>query len=150
MGISIKKGQRISLRKASSDSGSSSILTKIKIGLGWQARITAGASFDLDATAFMLEADGKVPNDSYFIFYSQLRSPCGSVEHMGDELEGSSTMYVDEDEEQFMTSTNADGTVNVYEDDVDDTYVDSDLIVSSTREKSRKSRSGSSLEFSEA
>ena len=49
-----------------------------------------------------------------------------------------------------MTSTNADGNIEVYEDDVDDTYVDSDLIVASTREKSRKSRSGSSLELSEA
>ena len=58
--------------------------------------------------------------------------------------------YVDEDESEFMTSTNTDGTVNVYEDDVNDTYVDRNLIIASTRDKSRKSRSGSSLEFSEA
>jgi hypothetical protein len=58
--------------------------------------------------------------------------------------------YVDEDESEFMASTNTDGTVEVYEDDVDDTYVDSDLIIASTQEKTRKSRSGSSLEFSEA
>jgi hypothetical protein len=58
--------------------------------------------------------------------------------------------YVDEDEGEFMTSTNADGTINVYEDDVDDTYVDSDLIGGASSRKTKKSRSGSSLEFSEA
>ena len=55
--------------------------------------------------------------------------------------------YVDEDEREFMTTNS---NVEVYEDDVDDTYVDSDLIVASTKDKSRKSRSGSSLELSEA
>ena len=58
--------------------------------------------------------------------------------------------YIDEDEEQIMTSTNPDGTINVYEDDVDDTYVDSDLIGGASSRKTKKSRSGSSLEFSEA
>ena len=103
MGISIRKGQRISLRKAATDSGSSAILTNIKIGLGWKARITSGSSFDLDATAFMLEATGKVPDDRYFIFYGQLKSPDGSVEHLGDEREGNASMvsYDDEDEEEI-------------------------------------------------
>lgn len=109
MGVSIRKGQRISLRKASSDSGSSTVLTKIKIGLGWKARITSGDSFDLDATAFMLQSNGKVPDDRYFIFYGQMKSPSGSVEHMGDEREGNTAdiAYEDEDEEEIYIDLTA-------------------------------------------
>lgn len=105
MGISIRKGQRISLRKAASDSGSTAALTKIKVGLGWRARSTPGHSFDLDAAAFMLNDRGKTPSDYYFIFYNQLKSPCGSVEHMGDELEGGIHFGAEEeDEEEIIIS----------------------------------------------
>jgi tellurium resistance protein TerD len=58
------------------------------VGLGWDVRTTDGQSFDLDASAFMLKNDGKVRTDSDFIFYNQLRSSCGSVEHTGDNLTG--------------------------------------------------------------
>jgi tellurium resistance protein TerD len=58
------------------------------VGLGWDARSTDGQDFDLDASAFLLKADGKVRADSDFIFYNQLKSTDGSVEHTGDNRTG--------------------------------------------------------------
>ena len=58
------------------------------IGLGWDARATDGADFDLDASAFLLGASGKVRSDADFIFYNQLKSTDGSVQHTGDNLTG--------------------------------------------------------------
>lgn len=83
MAISLSKGGNVSLSK--SEPG----LKRILIGLGWDARSTDGADFDLDASAFMLGANGKVPNEKAFIFYNNLKSPDGSVEHTGDNKTGS-------------------------------------------------------------
>lgn len=82
MSISLAKGGNVSLSKEEPG------LSKIIIGLGWDARATDGADFDLDASAFMLTELGKVRADTDFIFYNQLRSPEGSVEHTGDNLTG--------------------------------------------------------------
>lgn len=82
MGISLNKGGNLSLSKTDPT------LKNILVGLGWDARPTAGADFDLDASAFMVKDDGKVRSDADFIFYNQLRSSCGSVEHTGDNLTG--------------------------------------------------------------
>lgn len=82
MAISLNKGGRLSLSKESPG------LTKVLVGLGWDARATDGADFDLDASAFLLGADGKVRSEADFIFYNQLKSLCGSVEHTGDNLTG--------------------------------------------------------------
>ncbi|RTR58428.1 TerD family protein, partial [Pseudomonas aeruginosa] len=41
-----------------------------------------------DASAFLLNATGKVRGDADFIFYNQLKSPDGSVEHTGDNRDG--------------------------------------------------------------
>jgi tellurium resistance protein TerD len=82
MGISLNKGGNLSLSKTDPT------LKNILIGLGWDARPTSGADFDLDASAFMVKEDGKVRSDSDFIFYNQLRSTCGSVEHTGDNKTG--------------------------------------------------------------
>lgn len=57
------------------------------IGLGWDARSTTGAPFDLDASA-LLCANGRVLSDEHFVFYNNLKSPEGSVEHTGDNLTG--------------------------------------------------------------
>jgi tellurium resistance protein TerD len=83
MGISLSKGGNLSLSKTDPT------LKNIIVGLGWDARPTAGADFDLDASAFMVKEDGKVRSDADFIFYNQLRSSCGSVEHTGDNKTGS-------------------------------------------------------------
>ena len=54
------------------------------------------AAFDLDASAFLLNADGKVRSDADFIFYNQKKSSDGSIEHQGDNLTGASP-YQDSD-----------------------------------------------------
>lgn len=82
MGISLSKGGNLSLSKTDPT------LKNILVGLGWDARPTDGADFDLDASAFMVKEDGKVRSDSDFIFYNQTKSTCGSVEHTGDNRTG--------------------------------------------------------------
>lgn len=82
MGISLSKGGNVSLSKTDPS------LKNVLVGLGWDARPTDGADFDLDASAFMVKDDGKVRSDSDFIFYNQMKSTCGSVEHTGDNRTG--------------------------------------------------------------
>ena len=82
MGISLSKGGNVSLSKTDPS------LKNVIVGLGWDARPTDGADFDLDASAFMVKEDGKVRSNSDFIFYNQTKSACGSVEHTGDNRTG--------------------------------------------------------------
>lgn len=82
MAISLTKGQNISLSKTDPS------LKNVLVGLGWDARSTDGQDFDLDASVFMATENGKVSSDRHFIFYNQLVSPCGGVEHTGDNLTG--------------------------------------------------------------
>ena len=82
MAINLNKGGNLSLSKTDPT------LVRILIGLGWDERATDGASFDLDASAFLLTASGKVRGDHDFIFYNQLKSQDGSVEHTGDNRSG--------------------------------------------------------------
>ncbi|MCH6160101.1 TerD family protein [Streptomyces marispadix] len=89
MGVTLAKGGNVSLSKAAPN------LTQVRIGLGWKARSTTGAAFDLDASA-LLCANGRVLGDEYFVFYNNLKSPDGSVEHTGDELVGGSGSDDDE------------------------------------------------------
>ncbi|MFG3257804.1 TerD family protein [Streptomyces sp. NPDC048172] len=84
MSVTLAKGGNVSLSKAAPN------LTQVQIGLGWKARSTTGADFDLDASVLLCGANGRVLGDEYFIFYNNLKSPEGSVEHMGDELVGGS------------------------------------------------------------
>lgn len=82
MSVSLAKGGNVSLSKEEPG------LTHILIGLGWDTRTTDGTDFDLDASAFLLGASDKVRGDSDFIFYNNLRSSDGSVEHTGDNRTG--------------------------------------------------------------
>ena len=82
MVISLNKGGNLSLSKTDPS------LNQVLIGLGWDARATDGADFDLDASAFLLAANDKVRGETDFIFYNQTRSPEGSVEHTGDNRTG--------------------------------------------------------------
>ena len=82
MAISLNKGGNLSLSKTDPN------LVRILIGLGWDERATDGAAFDLDASAFLLTATGKVRGDHDFIFYNQHKSQDGSVEHTGDNRSG--------------------------------------------------------------
>ncbi len=82
MSVSLSKGGNVSLSKEEPG------LTRILIGLGWDTRTTDGTDFDLDASAFLLAAGDKVRGDADFIFYNNLRSTDGSVEHTGDNRTG--------------------------------------------------------------
>ena len=83
MAISLKKGQKVDLTKGNPG------LSKLLIGLGWDTnKYDGGSDFDLDASAFLLGANGKVRKDEDFIFYGNLDSQDGSVHHTGDNLTG--------------------------------------------------------------
>ncbi|MFF5263308.1 TerD family protein [Actinomadura viridis] len=82
MGVSLAKGGNVSLTKAAPN------LRQVSVGLGWDVRATTGADFDLDASALLLGTGGKVLSDQHFVFFNNLRSPDGSVEHTGDNLTG--------------------------------------------------------------
>lgn len=91
MALSLTKGQNLSLTKT--DPG----LKKLIIGLGWDPRATDGQEFDLDASAFMLTAAGKVRSVSDFIYYGKTTSDCGAITHTGDNRSGAG----DGDDEQI-------------------------------------------------
>ncbi|OEV10608.1 tellurium resistance protein TerD [Streptomyces sp. Amel2xB2] len=95
MGVTLAKGGNVSLSKAAPN------LTQVRIGLGWMARSTTGAAFDLDASA-LLCGNGRVLGDEYFVFYNNLKSPDGSVEHTGDELIGGRGGADGEDDETVL------------------------------------------------
>jgi len=73
MSINLSKGERINLAKEAPS------LKNAGIGLGWDINVTdTGSAFDLDASIFMLGANGKIPNEKYFVFYNNTASPDGS------------------------------------------------------------------------
>ena len=82
MAVSLSKGGNVNLSKEAPG------LTKVSLGLGWDERSTDGAEFDLDAVAFLVGENGKVSADNDFIFYNNLKSSCGAVEHLGDNTTG--------------------------------------------------------------
>jgi tellurium resistance protein TerD len=79
MSISLSKGSSVNLTKEEP------ALKKIMIGLGWD---TGQNIIDLDAAAFMLTNNGKIPSDEYFVFYNNLKSPEGALQHTGDNRTG--------------------------------------------------------------
>lgn len=83
MGIQLAKGQRIDLTKTNPG------LTRVIIGLGWDTnRYQGGHDFDLDASAFLVDANNKCQNDLDFVFYNNLQHPSGAVVHTGDNRTG--------------------------------------------------------------
>lgn len=91
MGVSLSKGGNVSLTKAAPN------LTAVTVGLGWDIRSTTGTDFDLDASAIALGADKKALSDQHFVFFNNLKSPDGSIEHTGDNTTGEG----DGDDEQI-------------------------------------------------
>jgi tellurium resistance protein TerD len=77
MAISLQKGQKIDIG-----------LSKIKVGLGWDPNEGTGYDFDLDASAFMIDANRGLPSDQFFVFFNNLKSPDGALEHTGDDPDG--------------------------------------------------------------
>ncbi|NBE54673.1 TerD family protein [Streptomyces boluensis] len=94
MGVSLSKGGNVSLTKEAPG------LTDVTIGLGWDIRTTTGTDFDLDASAILTKEDGKVSSDANFVFFNNLKSPDGSVEHTGDNTTGEG----EGDDEQIKVS----------------------------------------------
>ncbi|MGW3076609.1 TerD family protein [Kitasatospora sp. NPDC001132] len=73
MSVALTKGGNVSLGRQAPG------LRVVRVGLGW----TAGAGYDLDASALLCGADGKVASDQHFVFFNNLQSPDGSVRHQG-------------------------------------------------------------------
>lgn len=82
--IDLTKGGRINLSKEAPG------LTTVSIGLGWKPnQFATGTKFDLDASAFLCDANGKMIGDAYFIFYNNAADPEKAVKHSGDNRDGS-------------------------------------------------------------
>lgn len=78
MAISLEKGQRVNVN-----------LPKFIVGLGWDANASStGGDFDLDASVFVLGENKKILTDGHFVFYNNLITPDGGVEHTGDNTTG--------------------------------------------------------------
>ena len=91
MAISLSKGQKIDIG-----------LEKISLGLGWRPNEGTGASFDLDASAFMLDGSKFIPAEGFFVFYGNIDSQDTALHHSGDDPTGGNsadgddeTIYVD-------------------------------------------------------
>ena len=102
MAINLVKGQTINLEKDQYN------LSTVTIGLGWDVRQQDEGllstlfgnrkeqpDYDLDAVAFLLDANGKVANigdrrliGGDVIFFNNLRHRTGNVYHTGDNLTG--------------------------------------------------------------
>jgi tellurium resistance protein TerD len=95
MAINLSKGDRFDLSKG---------LSKVGVGLGWEPN--EGESqfdFDLDAAAFLLGANKKLPQDKFFVFYNNQKSPEEAVESSGDDQTGGSS---DGDDETLSVDLN--------------------------------------------
>ena len=82
MAISLVKGQKVDLTKSNPS------VKSFKVGLGWNPNTAVGGTFDVDVSAFILNAEGKRVSDGHFVFYNNLKSPNGFVIHNGDNLTG--------------------------------------------------------------
>ncbi|HEX7903865.1 MAG TPA: TerD family protein [Chitinophagaceae bacterium] len=66
--FNLSKGERFSLSKAAPG------LSTVRIGMGWNPNEEPGGpDFDLDVSAFAINSNFKIPSDSYFVFYGQVR-----------------------------------------------------------------------------
>src|SRR6478735_11730039 len=82
MAVSLSKGGNVSLSKEAPG------LRGVRVGLGWDTRVTDGSAFDLDASVFLLNEGGRVRSDADFIFYNNKNGANGAVVHQGDNLTG--------------------------------------------------------------
>lgn len=92
MAINLQKGQRIEIG-----------LSKVGLGLGWDPNQGTGFDFDLDASAFLLGENKKLPKDEFFVFYNNPISPDGAVKSLGDDTTGGSS---DGDDETITVDLN--------------------------------------------
>ena len=83
MAIVLEKKKPISLVKEKPS------IKNIVAGLGWDSKIVNGKPVDCDVSVFLLNGNGKLVSDEYFVFYNNLKSPDGAVTHTGDNRDGS-------------------------------------------------------------
>lgn len=103
MAVNLQKGQKISLVKEAGGT-----LTNIIMGLGWDPVKKTGflgfgggsKSIDLDASCLLFD-ENKVLVDS--VWFRQLRSRDGSIQHTGDNLTGAG----EGDDEQIIVNLNS-------------------------------------------
>ena len=112
MAINLTKGQRINIG-----------LQKIGVGLGWDPNEASGHDYDLDASAFMLGSNGKLPTEGHFVFYGNKLSPDGAVEGADDDMTGGSSDGDDETVKVDLSKVSQQVqeivfTVSIYEYDV--------------------------------
>ena len=109
MAISLKKGQKVDLTKTNPG------LKEVLVGLGWDTnRYDGGKDFDLDASAFLLGANGKVASDDDFVFYGNLKHKSGGVEHLGEGDDEQIKIFLDKVPADVQK---VDFTVTIYEAD---------------------------------
>lgn len=77
MAINLQKGQKINIG-----------LTKLTVGLGWDPNEGTGFDFDLDASAIMIDSNRNLPSENFFVFFNNLTSPDGALQHTGDDPDG--------------------------------------------------------------
>lgn len=82
MAVSLSKGGNVSLSKEAPG------LKGVRVGLGWDTRVTDGSAFDLDASVFLVGESGKVRSDADFVFYNNKNGANGAVVHQGDNTTG--------------------------------------------------------------
>lgn len=105
MAINLQKGQRIDLTKSNPG------LSKILVGLGWDPVESRGGGFfsslfgggtspniDCDASVIMLGENDRLQSNGDVIYFGNLRSGNGSIQHSGDNLTGDG----DGDDEQIF------------------------------------------------
>jgi len=86
MAINLTKGQRVDIG-----------LQKIGVGLGWDPnKAGSGSDYDLDASAFLLGDNGQIPEERFFVFYQNPKSPDNAVASSGDDRTGGSSDGDDE------------------------------------------------------
>jgi tellurium resistance protein TerZ len=108
MGVNLQKGQKISLEKEANGS-----LTRIVMGLGWDAAKAktsgflgslfgggGGGNIDLDASCLLFDEQGNLVDA---VWFRQLRSRDGSIQHTGDNLTGEG----EGDDEQIIVDLSA-------------------------------------------
>ncbi|MEK5103219.1 TerD family protein [Cytobacillus sp. FSL M8-0252] len=106
MAISLQKGERVDLTKGNPS------LSKILVGLGWDpvkqkssGGLLAGlfgggggVDIDCDASVILLGDNDKLRNNKDVIYFGNLKSGDGSIQHTGDNLTGDG----DGDDEQIL------------------------------------------------
>jgi tellurium resistance protein TerD len=86
MAINLQKGQKINIG-----------LTKMSVGLGWNPNEGTGNDFDLDASAFMIDANRQIPTEPFFVFYGNQDSPDKALHHTGDDPTGGNSAEGDDE-----------------------------------------------------